>query len=60
MCGSTVYIQSTTAEIRREKRRKIDRRNHRMKIMACPIPYIGGYNNEHPQNIILFYYVERS
>ena len=29
-------------------------------LYLLPIPYIGGYNNEHPQNIIVFYYVERS
>jgi len=34
MCGSMVDIQSATAEIRRGKKeeRKIERRNHRMKI----------------------------
>jgi len=36
MCGSMVDIQSTAAEIRREK--KEDERNHRMKIyIVCPI-----------------------
>jgi len=36
MCGSTVDIQSATAEIRREIKKKIEEeeeeRNHRMKI----------------------------
>jgi len=33
MCGSTVDIQSATAEIRRGKKKKEeDRRSHRMKI----------------------------
>jgi len=37
MCGSTVDIESLTAEIRRGKKEE-ERRNHRMKIyMACPI-----------------------
>jgi len=38
MCGGMVDIQSPTAEIRQGKKRKKERRNHRMKIyMACPI-----------------------
>jgi len=32
MCGSVVDIQSATAEIRRWKKKKKDRRNHRAKI----------------------------
>jgi len=32
MCGSMADIQSAMAEIRRGKRKKIERRNHRAKI----------------------------
>jgi len=32
MCKSTVDIHSATAEIKRRKKRNIERRNHRMKI----------------------------
>ena len=35
MCGSMVYIQSATAEIRRGKKKK-DRRNHREKYNGLP------------------------
>jgi len=42
MCGSTVDIQSATAEIRRGKKRKKKEEERRKKqdknIMACPIP----------------------
>ena len=45
MCGSMVDIQSAAAEIRRGKKRKIDRKKPQGKnIMACPIP-LGGPNN---------------
>jgi len=32
-----VDIQSPTAEVRRGKKKKEEERNHRAKIMACPI-----------------------
>jgi len=42
MCGSMIYIQSATAEIRRGKkeRKKEERqkKQHGKIIMACPIP----------------------
>jgi len=41
MCGSMVDIQSATAEIRRGKKKKEDRRKKETtgpKIMTCPIP----------------------
>ena len=49
MCGSTVDIQSATAEISRGKKEKKKKRKKKKKpqdenIMACPITY-GGHNN---------------
>jgi len=38
MCGSTVDIQSVTAEIRRERKRKKKNKLQGKNIMACPIP----------------------
>jgi len=52
MCGSTVDIQSATAEIRREKRRKKKKKPQDENIMAYPIPYGGNKKKPQGKNII--------
>jgi len=42
MCGSMVDIQSPTAEIRRGKKERRRRRNHRMEIYMYGLPYYIG------------------
>jgi len=47
MCGSTVAIQSATAENRRGKK-KTERKKTKPQdenIMACPIPYRAAINS---------------
>jgi len=43
MCGSMADIQSTAAEIRREKKKRRKNKLQHENIMVCPIPY-GDHN----------------
>ena len=45
MCGSMVHIQSATAEIRRGKKKKIDRKKPQGKNIMSPSAMQGGHNN---------------
>jgi len=58
MCRSIVDIQSATAEIRRGKRKKKERRNHRRKLECGPmlnvmaaLPNIGDALCSTPQSL---------